>query len=76
MPITAPRIFAITLSQIIYFLPFICILKKYYSADRNKEAMDGVSGTYGGKMGEGYVQDLWKGEIEGNRPLAGKIILK
>jgi len=45
MPITAPHIVPITLSQIIYFLPLIHILNKYYSAYRNKDAMGGVPAT-------------------------------
>jgi hypothetical protein len=53
VPITAPHSFAITLSQIIYFLPLIYILNQYYSADQNKDSMGGVNGTYGGKEGRG-----------------------
>jgi hypothetical protein len=69
VPITAPHIFAITLSQIIYFLPLICFLNKYYLADQNKDAMGEVSGTYGGKEGRGLRQGFVEGELEGNRPL-------
>lgn len=51
MPIIVPHIFAITLSQITYFLPLICILNKYYSANQ-KVAMGELSDTYRGKEGE------------------------
>ena len=61
MPITAVHIFVITLSQIIYYLPLIYILNKYYLADQNKDAMGGVRGTYEGK-GEERVTSRICGE--------------
>lgn len=57
------------------------ILNIYYLADQNKDAVGRVSGTYGGRTMEGYVLDLWRGELEGSRQLQrldidGKIVLK